>query len=91
MHASRCSGRGAIVLDTDKILLLAVVLFCGALRMVGPIAMDDEDLDLGGGISMAPDGQIRMTNKRPVAPMRIPDDAEIGISEHASSEDGSQH
>lgn len=83
--------KGAIVLDTDKILLLAVVLFCGALRMVGPIAMDDEDLDLGGGISMAPDGHIRMTNKRPVAPMRIPDDAEIGISEHASSEHASQH
>ena len=43
--------KGAIVLDTDKILLLAVVLFCGALPVVGPIVMDDEDLDLGGGIS----------------------------------------
>ena len=58
MNARPVLWKEAIVLDkgTDKILLLAVVLFCGALPVVGPIVMDDEDLDLGGGISMAPNG-----------------------------------
>jgi hypothetical protein len=67
------------VLDTDKVLFPAVVLFYVVLRMVGPIAMDEEDLDLGGGISMTADGQIRVNNGSPAAPMRIPDDEEIGI------------
>jgi hypothetical protein len=72
------------VLDTDKVLFPAVVLFYVVLRLVGPIAMDEEDLDLGGGISMTANGQIRVNNGPPAAPMRIPDDEEIGISTQAS-------
>jgi len=72
------------VLDTDKVLFPAVVLFYVVLRLVGPIAMDEEDLDLGGGISMTANGEIRVINRPPAAAMRIPDDEEIGISTHAS-------
>jgi hypothetical protein len=67
------------VLDTDKTLLLATVLFYGAILVVGPIFVDEADLDLGGGITMARDGQIHVSHAPPVAPMRIPADEEIGI------------
>ena len=65
--------------ETDKALLFATVLFYGAILVVGPIFVEEADLDLGGGISMAPDGVIRVSNAPPVAPMKLPDDEEIGI------------
>jgi len=72
------------VLDTDKTLLFTTMLFYGAILVVGPIFVDEAELDLGGGISMAPTGQIRVSNAPPVAPMHLPEDAEIGIAGSAS-------
>lgn len=79
--------QGAIMLDTDNILFLAVALFYVALRVVGPIVVEEEELDLGGGISMTAEGHIRVVNAPPVAPMRIPEDSEIGILENATQSD----
>jgi hypothetical protein len=67
------------VLDADKTLLLAAGLFYVALVSVGPIFLDEADLDLGGGISMGPNGDIHIKNAPPMSGMRIPDDEEIGI------------
>jgi hypothetical protein len=74
------------VLDTDKTLLLATVLFYGAILVVGPICVDEAELDLGGGITMARDGQIHVSHAPPVAPMRIPADEDIGIVVQVSPE-----
>jgi hypothetical protein len=70
---------GAIVLDDDTTLLIATVLFYGAVVVIGPIFVHEADMDLGGGIGMAPDGQIHVSGARPVAPMNLPDDKELGI------------
>ena len=74
------------MLDTDKTLLLATVLFYGAILVVGPIFVDEAELDLGGGITMARDGQIHVSHAPPVAPMRIPADEDIGIVVQVSPE-----
>src|SRR5215203_2994133 len=58
-----------IVLDGDKTLLLVTGLFYVALVSVGPIFMDETDLDLGGGISMGPNGDIHIRNAPPVSSM----------------------
>ena len=76
------------MLDTDKTRLFATVLFYGAILVVGPIFVEEAELDLGGGISMAQDGQIRVSNAPPVAAMRIPEDEEIGIVGQASGNCG---
>ena len=79
--------QGAIMLDNDNILFLAVALFYVALRVAGPIVVEEEELDLGGGISMTAEGHIRVINAPPVAPMRIPEDSEIGILENPTQSD----
>lgn len=62
------------------VLVLAMVIFYFLLLAVGPAAVVDAmpDVDLGGGISMTPDGQIRITNDFPSGPMRIPEESEYG-------------
>jgi hypothetical protein len=72
-----------IVVDADKTLLLVTGLFYVVLVSVGPIFMDEADLDLGGGISMGPNGDIHIKNAPPVSSMRIPDDEEIGTASSA--------
>jgi hypothetical protein len=44
-------------------LLIVVLAFMAIIYFVGPIdTLTDKDLDLGGGISMTPDGQILISN-----------------------------
>lgn len=60
------------------LLALAMVVFYVLLLCVGPIHVADAmpDLDLGSGISLTPDGQIKITNPLPAGPMRIPEESE---------------
>ena len=67
------------MVDADKTLLIVTGLFYAALVSIGPIFMDEAYLDLGGGISMGPNGEIHIRNAPPVSAMRIPDDEAVGI------------
>lgn len=59
-------------------LLLACVACYVLFLAVGPISVPEatSDLDLGGGIRMTADGQIKVSHAWPVGPMRIPEESE---------------
>lgn len=77
------SARERLAFGPIDVLLVAMVIFYLLLLCIGPISIVDAmpDVDLGGGISMTPDGQIKVTNDEPTGAMRIPDESEYdGIS-----------
>lgn len=70
-------------LSPTVILLLAIGICWVVLLIVGPISVVDAmpDLDLGSGISLTPDGQIKLQDDSAPASMPIPEQAEYaGIS-----------
>jgi hypothetical protein len=77
---SPASARKRPPFGATWILPAAMVIFYLLLLRIGPINVVDAmpDLDLGGGISMTPDGQIKVTSDPPVGPMRIPEESEYG-------------
>lgn len=58
------------------VLAITTAAFFVAAWLAGPLSMDEPPLDLGGGISMLPGGQVVVRGSSPAGPMRIPDESE---------------
>lgn len=74
--------RDRLVLGPTEVLLVAALVFYVLLLAIGPISVVDAmpDLDLGSGsgsgISMTPDGQVKLKNDAAATPMHIGEQSE---------------